>query len=195
MLKVVDEREYVIKVPGWILRLLKKEEALKINSPFCETQDTNRGGGGGGALGDKKRCQTSSQEQSKRILNSAESKRFKLAPNEQFMDIFHPRNLRGLVKPTRNNELFCLRYHTVGFCYSDCKYKNGYNEQSQNEKKEGENSYRKRGQTSRVTKIGGKQTLLKGKMTHLLTQIREKQMSELDSPSLKGKGHTEYDRK
>ena len=135
MLEVVEEREFVTKILGWISRLSKKREAFKGPSSFRVPQDANRGdrGGGGGGPDNKKRRQFSSQGQAKRYQNRAEPKKFRLTPNEQFRGIFHPRDLRGLSKFMRNNELLCLRFHTLGFCYQDCKYKTGHGELSTDE--------------------------------------------------------------
>ena len=50
-----------------------------------------------------------------------------LALTEQFRDIFHPGNVRALEKPkNKKGIMICLRFHTLGFCFGDCKYKNGH---------------------------------------------------------------------
>ena len=63
-------------------------------------------------------------------------KQCKLAPNEKYRELFHPGNLKGVLKPKRNNELLCLRFHTLGYCYPDCKYRSGHGVLSQEEEKQ-----------------------------------------------------------
>ena len=47
----------------------------------------------------------------------------KLKPNEQLRDIFHPGNIRTLTKPTfKSGVAMCLRYHSLGFYFGDCKH-------------------------------------------------------------------------
>lgn len=121
-------------MPGWITRLLKKREAQKTNPRHFEYQEGRRGGGGGIATG--KRRQFSPQGQSKKVMNGADMKQCKLVPNEKYRELFHPGNLKGVLKPKRNNELLCLRFHTLGYCYPDCKYRSGHGVLSQEEEKQ-----------------------------------------------------------
>ena len=45
-----------------------------------------------------------------------------------------PSNVRSLEKPkNRNGQQLCLRFHTLGYCFEDCGYKNGHGQLDSNE--------------------------------------------------------------
>ena len=47
--------------------------------------------------------------------------------SEQFRDLFHPGNIRNLEKPKIADGIpMCLRFHSLGSCFTDCKYKDGH---------------------------------------------------------------------
>ena len=57
-----------------------------------------------------------------------------LRPNEQLRDIFHPGNVRNIPRPKRKNGYhMCARYHSLGFCYNDCRASNGHGKLSDEE--------------------------------------------------------------
>ena len=50
-----------------------------------------------------------------------------LRPNEQLKEIFHPGNVRNIPRPKlKNGHHMCARYHSLGFCYIDCRASNGH---------------------------------------------------------------------
>ena len=122
MMHQVERRQFPTKSPAWITRLMKKREAQKDLH-----RNTKTGGGWGGDTNrGTKRRQFTPKDSSKRVFNGKDVSAYKLKQNEQFRDMFHPGNIKGVTKPARNGDMFCLRYHTLGFCYPDCKYKSGH---------------------------------------------------------------------
>jgi len=71
----------------------------------------------------KKRRTFQTRDDSKKTANNTQCDSCKLHPNGRFRDIYHPGNIRGLERPKRNGVEFCLRFQTLGHCFSDCKYK------------------------------------------------------------------------
>ena len=66
-------------------------------------------------------------KRSKRILNPDQHAICKLAENESYRSLFHPGNIRDLEKPKKKTgEMICLRCHTLGYCFPDCKYISGH---------------------------------------------------------------------
>ena len=50
-----------------------------------------------------------------------------LRDNEPFNKILHPMNLRDMKFPKDiNGVIRCLRWHTMGYCYRDCRYAAGH---------------------------------------------------------------------
>ena len=97
-------------------------------TPKRQIEEAPRGGGGvqyGGNDGNK-RHRFQPQDTSKKIPNNNIPKECQLSPNEQFRDMFHPGNIRNLKKPERNGVVLCMRFHTIGYCFSDCKYKSSH---------------------------------------------------------------------
>ena len=59
---------------------------------------------------------------------------YKLRQNEQFKDVFHPGNIRTLKKPKyKNGTEICIRYHSLGFCFGDCKHEKGHSDMDNEE--------------------------------------------------------------
>ena len=51
----------------------------------------------------------------------------KLKQDEQYGLFFHPGNIKNLGKPKKPIRIpICLRYHSIGFCYTDCKVNRGH---------------------------------------------------------------------
>ena len=74
---------------------------------------------------------------SKKIGNSNFQNDCKLKEGENFKMLFHPGNLKGLTRPkNKSGEDLCLRFHCLGYCFSDCKYNGGHGSLSRNEKEE-----------------------------------------------------------
>ena len=132
MLEQVERREYVAKSPAWIRKLLKKKE--KKNEDGDGYEGRNRGGGGGGrgtnrerGDRDKRRQFGSNNDRGTRIPNANTQDGCTLEPTEMFRDVFHPGNVRFLVKPKlKTGTEMCLRFHALGFCFRDCKHKEGH---------------------------------------------------------------------
>ena len=126
MLESIERREYYSKNPIWLTKLMKK----RAEGPKKQGEENPRRGGGGGSYGaqngdNNKRCRFQPQDQSKKISNSSICQACQLTPNEPFRDLFHPGNIRQLKKPERNGVMLCMRFHILGYCFSDCKYKSG----------------------------------------------------------------------
>ena len=83
--------------------------------------------GGGGDEGRRRRFNPVETEGStKRIANDKQRESCKLASNETFREMFHPKFTNGLKGPTyKSGRGFCLRFHTCGHCWKDCKYITG----------------------------------------------------------------------
>ena len=62
-----------------------------------------------------------------KVMNPEKSLTKKLRDNEPFKNIFHPMNLCDMKLPKdRNGNTRCLRWHTMGYCYRDCRYAAGH---------------------------------------------------------------------
>ena len=128
MLEQVERREYHTKVPTWIRKLMKKKERKPgRDQPIGKGHG---GGGGGGRNGgeEKTRRQFGNEsDRSKKIQNPQAQESCMLQLNEQFRDLFHPGNLRNVEKPKlKCGTQICLRYHCIGYCFTDCKFKDGH---------------------------------------------------------------------
>ena len=146
VLNQIEKREYICKVPSWITSLMKKRESNRIegnnrHSNFGGYGVGHGGGHGGGRHGgncgrgrgrNQRRSfisdQGGEQGRSIRIPNPTPCQSCRLAPHEQYKDIFHPGNLRRLTtRPkNRNGQQLCLRFHTLGYCFQDCRYTSGH---------------------------------------------------------------------
>ena len=119
----IDRREYHAITPVWLNKFINKRE----RKPQVEGEFKN---------GHKKRRQFKGEgdEKMRRIANHDIKIEHRLRPDEQYGLIFHPGNLKDLEKPKRKNgDPICLRFHTVGFCYSDCFVKEGHGKLSEEE--------------------------------------------------------------
>ena len=131
MMNGVESREYSTKIPAWIKRLTKQREAKR------KIQDADKDeeeGHGRPRNNGRKRRQFQPRDQRNndlRIRNENHCKACGLKESEQFRDLFHPGNIRSLTKPTKNGEQLCLRYHVLGHCFQDCKFKSGHQKLSQ----------------------------------------------------------------
>jgi len=126
MLEQVERREYHTKVPSWIRKMMKKKE--KKHGDHDRHQRGSGGGGGGGRGSERTRRQFGSDsDRSKKIANANSHEGCMLKMTEQFRDLFHPGNIRNLEKPKiADGTPMCLRFHTLGSCFTDCKYKDGH---------------------------------------------------------------------
>ena len=123
MLEQIERREYHTKVPSWIRKIMKKKEKKSSD------RDTKRHGGGGGGGGEEKtrRQFGTDSDRSKKIANAHPQEDCTLKITEQFRDLFHPGNIRNMDKPNRNDGgQMCLRFHCLGFCFTNCKFKDGH---------------------------------------------------------------------
>ena len=65
-------------------------------------------------------------EISKKIANENRQQGYMLQSTEKFPDLFHPGNIRNLDKPKiEDGTPMCLQCHSLGSCFTDCKYKDG----------------------------------------------------------------------
>ena len=112
-------REFSLKVPSWIQKVMKKLE-----------RRTPPGGEGNG-----RRPTQGDGGRAKKISNPDQHDCCRLKEGEQFRFLFHPGNLDGLEKPQRKDgEALCMKFHTMGFCFTDCKYRSGHGRLSEDEK-------------------------------------------------------------
>ena len=64
---------------------------------------------------------------SKKVTNSEIRGECKLADGEQFRFLFHPGNIKDMEKPKNGlGATLCMRFHTMGYCFRDCKYVKGH---------------------------------------------------------------------
>ena len=114
----VERREYMCKVPHWITKLVKLREKKPENKSGGGLSTRSFGKGRGIDMDNKR---------SKRIPNPDQHEVCKLAENESYRSLFHPGNVKGLDKPKKKTgEFICLRCHTLGYCFPDCKYVSGH---------------------------------------------------------------------
>ena len=118
ILQQVERREYICKVPHWITRLMKAKDKKQ----DLAKQGDDGNAGSSRSLG-KGRSFDRDNKRNKKVANPNQYAICKLAETESYRSLFHPGNLRGLTKPTyKNGDPICLRCHTMGFCFVDCKY-------------------------------------------------------------------------
>ena len=138
IMEQVERREYNTKIPAWIRKLVKKQEASKKTvyerDPGNGTGSSGGSGGGGGGGRQKRRQFNNDQTRSRRIMNPNAKDNCKLKQDEQFRDIFHPGNVRTITKPKfKSGVEMCLRYHSLGFCFGDCKHVAGHGDMDNEE--------------------------------------------------------------
>ena len=96
---------YHCKVPAWLTKLVKQRERRP------------------GLPGGGRRPADGEGGRSKKITNPTQRNECKLVEGEQFKYLFHPGNIKSLDKPKNNQGVtLCMRYHTMGYCFKDCKY-------------------------------------------------------------------------
>ena len=89
--------KYPTNVPTWTRHLLKKKRKLDREQSRRERGHSGKGNGGCGAGEEKKHRQFGNNaERSKKIKNPNAKESCMLQPNEQFIDLFHPSNLRNV---------------------------------------------------------------------------------------------------
>ena len=110
IMEQVERREYNTKVPIWIKKLIRKQEASKKTMHDRDHENGNGEGGSGGNGRQKRRQFTDDQARSRRIMNPSMREDCKLRQNEQFKDVFHPGNNRTLTKPKYKMALRCVLY-------------------------------------------------------------------------------------
>ena len=116
ILERIERREYHTKVPRWISNLVKKREKKP-------DQPENVNGGGKQQF---KRRKFDAEEKDKRVSNPDSVEGCRLAKDEKFRDVFNPGNVQNMEKPTtQDGQMICFRYHTLGFCFGDCKRYHG----------------------------------------------------------------------
>ena len=125
MLEQIERREYHTKVPSWIRKIMKKKER-KSTERYNKPHGVGRGGGGGGEERQRRQFGNDS-DRSKKIANANLQESCALKVTEQFRDLFHPGNIRNMDKPNLNDGgPICLRFHCIGFCFTNCKFKDGH---------------------------------------------------------------------
>ena len=135
MLQQVERREYNCKAPSWIQKLIK----LREKAPQ-DDQNSGRGGsGGGGAHGGRNKRRSFDQDngRNQRVVNTKLSDTCKLCDGEQYRFIFHVGNIREIEKPKKKNgDMMCMRFHSLGYCFKDCRFANGHGELDADETKD-----------------------------------------------------------
>ena len=78
-------------------------------------------------MAERKRCSfAQDDERQNRVINASVYEDNKLAPNKMFCDIFNPGNIKGVDTPTNvKGKQLCLKFHTLGFCFKECKFAHG----------------------------------------------------------------------
>jgi len=131
MLEQVERHEYHSKVPAWIRKLMKKEEKKLEDMDRYNRRGRGgvggvNGGGGGRDRGNRytRRQFRMINDRAIHVPNSNLQYGYMFELSEQFRNIFHPGNMRNFEKPkAKNGIMMCLRFHTLGFCFGDYKYK------------------------------------------------------------------------
>ena len=77
--------------------------------------------------GGKRRTFEQDNDRNQKVINPNQMEICKLKADEQFKYLFHPGNIKSLTKPKKKDgEIMCMRYHTLGYCFKDCKYHKGH---------------------------------------------------------------------
>ena len=80
-----------------------------------------------GGSGNGRRSGHGDGRRAKKISKSDQQDCCRLKEREQFKFLFHPGNLDVLEKSQRKDgEALCMRYHTMEYYFTDCKYKSGH---------------------------------------------------------------------
>ena len=125
MVYQIDRRDWVTMAPTWLNKLVKKKEKRPVE------EETEQGR-------TKKRRQFKGEEdKARKIPNPNMREDLKLKHDEQYGLIFHPGNIKNLEKPKKSSgNPICLRFHSIGFCYNDCKVHNGHGTLTEDEAKQ-----------------------------------------------------------
>ena len=108
LMRKIERRRYHCKPPAWISKLRKSKD----NKPPGEK---------------KRRTPGSEGDRNLRNFNAAISDSWKLVDDESYRFMFNPISLKNLQRPKKySGQLVCLRYHTIGHCFKDCKFTNGH---------------------------------------------------------------------
>ena len=57
------------------------------------------------------------------MINPNLSEKCNLVEGEQYRFIFHVGNIKDIEKPkNRNGETMCIRFHSLGYCFKECRF-------------------------------------------------------------------------
>ena len=125
ILEAVECKEFSLKIPGWIQKIVTMKEKKPQGGPV------------GGPAGGGRRTPDGDGGRNKKIGNPEQHDSCKLRDGENFKLLFHPMNLKGMEKPVKKNgDMICMRFHTMGYCFSDCRYSSGHGVPSGEEERE-----------------------------------------------------------
>ena len=121
LMSLVESRKYVCKAPLWLKRLTKKTTPRVPDEPTSDTEGVSD------RLSTKAKRRRYTEPDARAGLKIETTKRCLLKPDERFKWLFTPAMLRGTETPKMaNGHSVCLRGHTTGRCFSDCRFKSGH---------------------------------------------------------------------
>ena len=116
IMREVERRKIHCKPPAWITTLTKGKE----RRPGAEK---------------KRRVPDPEDGRNRRIFNPEISEECRLTEDESYKFMFNPNSVKDIQKPKkRGGEVICLRYHTLGHSFKDCRFKNGHGTLEREEK-------------------------------------------------------------
>ena len=134
MMEQVERGEFQTRIPPWLRRLIKKRERKEPEDSYNKGSDNYNKGGGSSERGTRRQFKEGDRQ--KRITSGNMGTKCKLGQNEQFKDIFHPGNIKGMDKPMKKDGcMMCIRWHSLGYCFEDCRFKSGHGKLDELEEK------------------------------------------------------------
>ena len=117
----VEEREFICKTPMWLKKLTKKttpENRADNNSDLDTATQKPRG--------KRRRCRYSDNNDDHHVKIETH-KDCLLRGGEHYRDLFNRALLRDMKQPrNKAGKVICLRGHTTGKCFHDCRLKSGH---------------------------------------------------------------------
>lgn len=124
MVEQVERLEYHSKLPSWIHKLMKKNEENKktLTAKTDVTVDEVTAAAVTTAVIEVRDANLVKIIRVNHVQNTNSQYGCMLVLTKQFRDVFHPGVMRNLDKPKKKNGIMmCLRFHTLGFYFGDCK--------------------------------------------------------------------------
>ena len=109
LIEQIESQDYVIVKPPFIKEPTQPKKGKEKNNPPEKKKSNPR----------------EEDNRGEKVMNTGLDERCRLASDEQYKLVFHPALIRMCPEeiPTIENKMICHKYHCLGHCYANCKYK------------------------------------------------------------------------